>query len=93
MKNSFYVSFGTWIAILPFLGIPGSWRNMLVFVSGIFLVLVSIGPTILQKLQTKPKSKPRKRQKKTEAPSLVVSSEGQEFFGTENNAPETQKEI
>ena len=56
-KNNFYVSFGVWITILPFLGIPGAWRNTLVFLSGIFLILVSLGPIIIKKLQTKPKSK------------------------------------
>lgn len=60
MKNNFYISFGVWIAILPFLGVPGTWRNTLVFLSGLFLILVSFGPTILKKLQTKPKVKKEK---------------------------------
>lgn len=51
MKANFYISFGIWITILPFLGIPGTWRNTLVTLSGIFLVLVSLGPSILVKLQ------------------------------------------
>jgi hypothetical protein len=56
-KNNFYISFGVWVAILPFLGIPGTWRNALVCLSGLFLVLVSVGPIILKKLQTKTKPK------------------------------------
>lgn len=60
MKNSFYISFGVWIAILPFFGIPGTWRNALIFLSGMFLILVSLGPTILKKLQTKPKTRKKK---------------------------------
>lgn len=44
---------------MPFLGIPGTWRNTLVTLSGLFLILVSLGPTILKKLQTKEKSKKR----------------------------------
>jgi len=56
-KSNFYISFGVWLFILPFLGIPGSWKNVLVSLSGIFLVLVILGPTILKKLQPKPKSK------------------------------------
>ncbi len=52
-KNNFYISFGVWITIIPFLGIPGTWRNTLVFVSGIFFILVSVGPIILEKLQPK----------------------------------------
>ena len=52
-KNNFYISFGVWIAILPFLGIPGTWESTLIFISGIFLILISLGPIILKKLQTK----------------------------------------
>ena len=59
-KNNFYISFGIWIAILPFLGIPGTWKNILVTLSGIFLALVFSGPMILKKLQVKPK--PKKKQ-------------------------------
>lgn len=60
MKNNFYISFGIWLAILPFLGIPGIWKDTLVFISGMFLILVSSGPMILKKLQTK--TKPRKKE-------------------------------
>jgi len=56
-KNNFYISFGVWIIILPFLGIPSVWKNNLTLFSGIFLILVSLGPAILQKLQTKEKVK------------------------------------
>lgn len=59
-KNNFYISFGIWLAILPFLGVPGTWKNTLVFISGIFLILVSLGPTILKKLQPKQKIKRKK---------------------------------
>jgi len=57
MKNNFYISFGIWIAILPFLGIPSAWRYGLISLSGLFLVLVALGPTILKKLQPKVKAK------------------------------------
>lgn len=80
MKNNFYISFGVWIAILPFLGIPGTWRNILVFASGIFLILVSIGPIILKKLQPKLK---RKSDKNNEL----------RFSAPENNQTETEIEI
>ena len=56
-KNNFYISFGAWLVVLPFLGIPGTWKNTLVFLSGLFLVLVSLGPTIMKRLQIKPKTK------------------------------------
>jgi hypothetical protein len=59
-KNNFYISFGVWIAILPFLGIPGTWRNTLVVLSGLFLILVSLGPVILKRLQTRSKSKKKR---------------------------------
>lgn len=60
MKNNFYISFGVWLVIIPLLGVPIVWRDALVFLSGLFLILVSLGPTILKKLQTKPK--PKKKQ-------------------------------
>jgi len=59
-KNNFYISFGVWITILPFLGIPGTWRNTLVVLSGLFLILVSLGPVILKRLQTRSKSKKKR---------------------------------
>jgi hypothetical protein len=65
-KNNFYLSFGIWLIIITQLGIPGAWIKILVFISGIFLVLVSLGPTILRKLQVKPKQK--KKQNKIDIP-------------------------
>lgn len=56
-KNHFYTSFGLWLIILPFFGIPGIWKEVLVFASGLFLILVSLGPVILIKLQSKSKPK------------------------------------
>jgi hypothetical protein len=54
-KSNFYISFGVWLSVLPFLGIPGSWKNILVSLSGIFLILVILGPVILKNLQIKSK--------------------------------------
>jgi hypothetical protein len=65
-KNNFYISFGVWLAILPFLGVPGTWKNNLVFLSGVFLILMSVGPVILKKLQTKPKIKKKQESSKEE---------------------------
>jgi len=56
-KNNFYISFGIWVAIIPFLGIPRTGRDVFVVLSGLFLVSIFYGPTILKKLQTKSKSK------------------------------------
>lgn len=65
-KNNFYISFGIWIAVIPFLGIPSSWRNILIFLSGLFLILVAIGPAILKKLQPREKVKKKIEPLKTE---------------------------
>jgi hypothetical protein len=83
MKSRFYVSFGVWIAILPFLGIPGAWKNALVTLSGLFLVLVSLGPTILKKLQSKPKQRRKKESPPTQNPD--INKEELKFSG---NSPE-----
>ena len=56
-KNNFYISFGIWLLILPFFGIPSSWKNLLVSFSGLFLIAIFVGPAILKKLQPKPKIK------------------------------------
>jgi hypothetical protein len=56
-KNNFYISFGIWLIVIPLLGVPIAWRDALVLLSGLFLLLVSLGPTILKKLQTKSKRK------------------------------------
>jgi membrane protein implicated in regulation of membrane protease activity len=61
MRN-FYISFGLWIIVIPYLGIPGTWKSALILLSGLFLILISIGPIVLKKLQTKPK--PKKKQNK-----------------------------
>ena len=59
-KNNFLISFGIWITILPFLGIPGSWKNTLISLSGLFLIFIFSWPVISQKLQIKPKIKRKK---------------------------------
>lgn len=46
--------------MVSLLGVPIFWRDILVFLSGLFLVLVSLGPTILKKLQTKSKVRKEK---------------------------------
>jgi VIT1/CCC1 family predicted Fe2+/Mn2+ transporter len=61
-KNSFYITLGIWITILPFFGIPGSWKNFLVSLTGIFFILVFLGPAILQKIQTKQQPKETRKE-------------------------------
>lgn len=42
MKKARVLSFlGVWIAVLPFLGFPSSWKNILFTLSGIILVYLS----------------------------------------------------
>lgn len=90
-KNNFYLSFGVWLVIIAFLGIPSAWRNVLVFLSGIFLILVSLGPTILKKLQTK--TKPRTRQNKINSQDNLVKEDDLRFSVAEDNQikQETEK--
>lgn len=92
MKESFYISFGVWVAIVPFLGIPGAWRNTLVTLSGLFLVLVALGPILLKKLQTKPKAKPRKKAelKFSDAPLIGTPQAGSDVVieSKNTNLPE-----
>jgi len=80
MKNNFYISFGIWIAILPFLGIPRTGRDVLVTLSGLFLVLVFSGPAILKKLQSQISSKPvTPRKKLIKIDSLDLQVENKEL--------------
>ena len=80
-KNNFYISFGVWLVIIPLLGVPIVWRDSLVFLSGAFLILVSIGPIFLRKIQ--PKSIRRlTEKKKPELPKTELK-----FSDNENNSP------
>jgi hypothetical protein len=85
-KSNFYISFGIWLFILPFFGVPGSWKNVLVSLSGIFLVLVIAGPSILNKLQIKPKIKNKQSESDLQNDKL-------KFSNTENNQIEKEKEV
>ena len=84
-KNNFYISFGIWIAIIPLLGVPIVWRNALVTLSGLFLVLVFLGPTILKRLQSKPKSKKKQS-------GSVETKDELKFSAPENAQAETEAE-
>jgi len=78
-KNNFYISFAVWLIIIPLLGVPIVWRDGLVFLSGLFLLLVSFGPAILKKLQPKVKTK-----RKQELPKEELR-----FSNNEDNSPPT----
>ena len=68
-KNSFYISFGIWIAILPFLGVPNTWKTVLIVLSGIAILVGNAAPIILKKVQ----SKPARARKKPESKANIIA--------------------
>lgn len=40
-KTRVLLSLGVWVAILPFLGFPYSWKNVLFFITGLGLIYFS----------------------------------------------------
>lgn len=78
---------GAWIAVLPFLGVPGIWKAYFTTATGVLLFLYAVSPIILKKLQSK---SPRLRKRLTKAEGAV--SESSELrFG--NMPQETEQEI
>ncbi len=59
-RSNFYVYFGIWVAILPFIGVPGVWKTYLICLSGLIIVFYALLPSILKKLQAK-NPRPRKK--------------------------------
>jgi hypothetical protein len=94
-KNNFYLSFGIWLIIVTQLGVPGTWMKILVFISGLFLILVSLGPTILRKLQVKPKQ--RKKQNKINFQGVssqdIKQNEEPKFSAQENSQIEAETKV
>ena len=90
MRTNFYISFGVWLFILPFFGIPGDWKNALFALSGVFLILVSLGPTILKKLQ--PKQKSRKKQNKIDVQNSHIENNELRFSDHQLNPPYLKEE-
>jgi hypothetical protein len=41
-RDMFIMLLGIWIAILPFLGFPGSWDRIFFLISGIILISIGI---------------------------------------------------
>lgn len=71
MRNTFNISFGFLIVVLPFLGIPVFWKTLLICSSGLLLILVGIGPSLLSVLKEKPKIQ---KKKITVAPQAPLES-------------------
>ena len=88
-KNNFYISFAVWLIIIPLLGLPIIWRDGLVFLSGLFLLLVSFGPAILKKLQ--PKVKAKRKQEKINPENLNTEKNELRFSAPEENKIEEEK--
>lgn len=68
-KSNFYIYFGIWVAVLPFIGAPGVWKTYLTLISGLILVFYAGAPILVKKLQAK--SRTRKRAVKSQATDLV----------------------
>lgn len=41
-KNVLIMLLGTWVALLPFLGFPGSWDRILLVISGVIIISIGI---------------------------------------------------
>lgn len=40
-KNNILAVIGIWIVLIPFLGFPGSWKNIIIIVSGLIIAGIS----------------------------------------------------
>jgi hypothetical protein len=49
MRANIYISFGAWLIIVPFLGIPVFWRNILIIVSGVCIIFVALRNGVVAK--------------------------------------------
>ncbi len=90
MRNTFNISFGFWILVLPFLGIPIFWKTLLICSSGLLLILVGVGPSLLNALKEKPKIQKKKIAMAPQAPleSPVISSQDIEKEKTKKDIQE-----
>ncbi len=59
-KSTFFL--GIFVFIIPFLGIPSSWRTFFIVVSGIILIILSVKITLPKKIS---KSRISRREKVT----------------------------
>jgi len=41
-KYNTYLWTGVWLAVVPFLGVPGSWKQTLTVLTGFFLIIYSV---------------------------------------------------
>jgi hypothetical protein len=41
-KDVYIMLLGVWVAMLPFLGFPGSWDRILLLISGVIIISVGI---------------------------------------------------
>ena len=73
-KNNFYTTVGILVFLIPFLGIPGTWRNITLSLLGLVIFFYSLWPQISKTLSKKPTSvlNQVKNVKKKEESLLVV---------------------
>lgn len=58
MSKRFYPIMGGLIFLIPFLGIPGSYRHVIVSALGLAILVYSMWPVISAKITSKPKMMP-----------------------------------
>ena len=51
-----YIYLAIWLMIIPFLGIPILWKNILVFATGLALLVKLLSPIIIKKIGEKPEN-------------------------------------
>ncbi len=84
-RSNFYVYFGVWVALLPFIGVPGIWKTYLISVSGLIIVFYALLPAILKKLQAKA---PRPRKKLAKQVDTASSASDLRFNEPAQSQPE-----
>jgi hypothetical protein len=83
-RSNFYIYFGLWVAVLPFIGVPGIWKVYLTCISGLIIALHASSPMIIKRLQVKA---PRQRKKVVKSVEISNTDSGLRF-----NEPSPQED-
>lgn len=54
-KRKLVIVLAIWIALMPFLGFPGSWENFFVVVSGLLIALLTVDFRFLRRKRQRPR--------------------------------------
>lgn len=54
-KRKLVIVLAIWIALMPFLGFPGSWENFFVVISGLLIVLLTVDFRFLRRKRMRPR--------------------------------------